>query len=168
MDWLKSVAPTIASLLGGPLAGLAVTALGSALNLPDATQKSLTDMLTAGQMTGEQIAALKQAELALQEKMKELDIQLDAIDAGDRASARQMQIANKSYVVPLLATLVTVGFFGILIGMMTSVFTVKDNQELLLLMGSLATSWGMVMNFFFGSSASSRTKDETISALSRS
>ena len=33
MNWLMQIAPTIASALGGPLAGLAVTVLSKALNV---------------------------------------------------------------------------------------------------------------------------------------
>ena len=33
MDWLRSIAPTIASALGGPLAGLAVDAVSKAIGI---------------------------------------------------------------------------------------------------------------------------------------
>ena len=33
MNWLEQIAPTIASCLGGPLAGLAVTAISKALGV---------------------------------------------------------------------------------------------------------------------------------------
>jgi membrane protein DedA with SNARE-associated domain len=63
--------------------------------------------------------------------------------------------------------LVTTGFFGILIGMMTGQFVTKDSPELLLLVGSLATAWGMVISFYFGSSAGSQAKDSTIRAMQK-
>lgn len=55
MDWLTKLAPVAASLLGGPLAGLAVDAIGSALGLKDATKEKITEVLQSGTMTAKQI-----------------------------------------------------------------------------------------------------------------
>ena len=40
-DALKAIAPTIATALGGPLAGLAVDALGAAFGWTDATKEKV-------------------------------------------------------------------------------------------------------------------------------
>ena len=58
MNWLQQIAPTIATALGGPLAGMAVEAIGNALGMSDATKESITDVLKSGTMTAEQTAAL--------------------------------------------------------------------------------------------------------------
>ena len=42
MEWLKQIAPTIATCLGGPLAGLAVSAVSKALGI-DESQVQDTD-----------------------------------------------------------------------------------------------------------------------------
>jgi hypothetical protein len=36
MDWLKQIAPTIATALGGPLAGMAVSAISKAIGVDEA------------------------------------------------------------------------------------------------------------------------------------
>ena len=41
MDWLAQIAPGIATALGGPLAGLAVTAISKALGVDEKTYKLL-------------------------------------------------------------------------------------------------------------------------------
>ena len=41
MEWLKAIAPTAATLLGGPLAGMAVEAIGNALGVSDATKEKI-------------------------------------------------------------------------------------------------------------------------------
>jgi len=62
MDWLKSIAPTIATALGGPLAGLAINAVSSALGIdPDKVQETIA----SGKLTADQVASIQQAELAL-------------------------------------------------------------------------------------------------------
>lgn len=159
LSWLKVVAPTIATFLGGPLSGLAIEAIGSAFGWEQSTKEKVEETLKAGSMTGDQIAALKIAEVNLVAKLKELDIDLEKIHANDRASARQMQQVTRSLVPGFLAFLVTVGFFGILIGMMYGELKVADNQALLILLGALATSWGAIVQFYFGSSKGSEDKN---------
>jgi hypothetical protein len=165
LDFLAKVAPTVASLFGGPLAGVAVEAVGSALGMPDATKEKITKLIEGGQMTGEQLAALKTAEVALQQRLAELAIDAEKIASDDRANARTMQTAVRSWIPGGLAMLTTAGFFGILIGLMTGDLQVKDNQPLLLMLGALGTSWGMIVSFYFGSSAGSQAKDAVIAGL---
>ena len=90
MEWLTKIAPTAATLLGGPLAGMAVDAIGSALGMKDATKDQIKEALSSGNINADQMAALKQVEADLKIKMKELDIKLEEIHTGDRNSAREM------------------------------------------------------------------------------
>lgn len=159
LSWLKVVAPTIATFLGGPLSGLAIEAIGSAFGWEESTKEKVEETLKAGSMSGDQIAALKIAEVNLVARLKELDIDIEKIHAGDRNSARQMQQVTRSLVPGFLAFLVTIGFFGILIGMMYDGLKVTDNQALLILLGALATSWGAIVQFYFGSSKGSEDKN---------
>jgi xanthosine utilization system XapX-like protein len=71
-----------------------------------------------------------------------------------------MQATTRSALPPLLAILVTLGFFGILVGMMTEKFATSD--ALLLMLGSLGTAWTGIIAFYFGSSAGSRSKDDLL------
>jgi hypothetical protein len=90
LDILSKLAPTAATLLTGPLGGMAVDALGKALGLEGATQDKIKEVMSSGNMTPEQVAAIKKAEADLQLKLKELDIKLEEVQAADRNSARQM------------------------------------------------------------------------------
>ena len=163
MDWLKQIAPVAATLLGGPLAGLAVEAIGSALGWEEKTKEKVDNLLKSGQLSGPELAAIKQAELALQAKLKELDIKLEDIHAGDRRSARDMQAQVKSRIPGALAILITVGFFGILIGMMTGQLKTSGNSDALLIMlGALGAAWGAVVNFYYGSSKGSEEKTQAM------
>lgn len=160
MDWLKTLAPTIATVLGGPLAGMAVQAIGSAMGMSDATGERINEVLTSGNMTGEQVAAIKKAELELKAKLAELQIKPEEIAAADRASARSMQATVRSKIPGALAIMITLGFFGILIGMMTGDLKSTGNTDALLIMlGALGAAWGAVVNFYYGSSAGSEAKN---------
>jgi len=154
MSWIESIAPTIASCLGGPLAGLAVEAVSKAIGVdPNQVQ----DTINSGKLTADQIAQIQAAEISLKEKAQEMGLNFEELAVQDRKSARDMQTTTKSFIPPLLALIITVGFFGILVGMMTGKVTSSD--ALMLLLGSLGTAWTGVISFYFGSSASSQNKD---------
>jgi hypothetical protein len=158
-ELLAKVAPTLATALLGPVGGLAVEALGQAFGIEQPTVDKLEEAVKSGSLTGEQIVAAKAAEQAFIVRCKELDIDLEKIHAGDRASARDMQKSTGSKVPATLALIVVVGFFGLLGGMMSGYLKPQNNEALLLLLGSLAAAFGAVMQFYFGSSASSQSKD---------
>jgi hypothetical protein len=157
MEWLKTIAPTIATALGGPLAGMAVSAVAKAIGVsPDEVQ----DVISSGKLTAEQVASIQLAELELKKQAQSMNLDFAKLIAEDKKSARDMQIATKSWIPALLAVFVTLGFFGILLGLMTEHF--KTSDALMLMLGSLATAWTGVMAFYFGSSASSQAKTELL------
>ena len=157
MEWLNQIAPGIATALGGPLAGLAVTAISKALGIDE---KDVQKTIVTGKLSADQLASLKQAEMDLQAKAQELGLDFEKLATDDRKSARDMQINTKSIVPAILAIGVTVGFFAILIGLMTDNVTKSD--ALLLMLGSLGTAWTAIVSFYFGSSASSQNKDDLL------
>lgn len=162
---LKTVAPWIGTALGGPLGGLAVEAATKALGGSEKTAEGLKAALAGA--SPEDMLNLKKADQEFALQMQALGFKnqsdLEAIAAGDRASARDMQKAVRSWVPAALAVLVTSGFVGILTGSMTGVLKVGDSQAMLLLLGSLTTGWGTVMAYYFGSTSGSALKTEIIS-----
>lgn len=159
MNWtdaLKKLAPTAAALLAGPFAGMAVQALGEALGIGEPTQEKITQAFKNGQLSGDQLVAVKLAEQNLALKLEELGVRREEIDATDRASARQMQIATGSWVPGVLAIAVTVGFFSILSWMLSA--DIKPSEPLLVMLGSLGTAWGSIVAYYFGSSHGSLQK----------
>ena len=157
MDWLKQIAPTIATALGGPLAGLAVDAVSKAIGVDP---KDVTKTISEGKLTADQIAQIKTAELAMAARAQEMGLDFEKIAVDDRKSARQMQSTTQSWIPGLMAISVTIGFFGILVGLMTEHF--KTNDALMLMLGSLGTAWTGIIAFYFGSSAGSQRKDDLL------
>jgi len=158
MDWLKQVAPTIATALGGPLAGLAVSAVSKAMGINEA---DVNETIKTGKLTAEQIACIKQAEIELQKSAQELGLNFEQLAVEDRKSAREMQVQTKSYIPATLAVVVTLGFFGILYMLMAGKIT-PGSEALMIMLGSLGTAWTGIIAFYFGSSAGSQAKDEMI------
>jgi len=158
MDWLKQVAPTIATALGGPLAGLAVSAVSKAMGIDEA---DVNETIKTGKLTAEQIASIKQAEIELQKSAQELGLNFEQLAVEDRKSAREMQVQTKSYIPATLAVTVTLGFFGILYMLMAGKI-MPGSEALMIMLGSLGTAWTGIIAFYFGSSAGSQAKDEMI------
>ena len=154
MDWIKSILPTIGTLLGGPLGGVAVGAVGKALGMSDATSDKVQKMLSSGTLNADQMAALQSAELELKARMAELGIDAEKLAQADRESARSMQKTTGSWVPSALACVVTVGYFGILLGLMTGDLKLWDNSAMTLLLGALTSAWGSIVAFFYGASHS--------------
>ena len=114
---LGQVAPSLATALGGPLAGVAVKTLSSALfGHEDGTEEQISEAMASA--TPDQLAAIKKIDADFKVQMKSLDIDLERIAAGDRDSARQMQRETRDWLPKALAVFIVFGFFGILLWMM--------------------------------------------------
>jgi membrane-bound ClpP family serine protease len=158
---LGQLAPTIATALGGPLAGVAVKTLSNALfGHEDATEDQISDAMASA--TPDQLAAIKKIDADFKVQMKSLDIDLERISAGDRDSARQMQRETKDWVPKVLAIVITLGFFGILIWMLLKGMPQTGTEALLMMLGALGTAWTGVINFYYGSSAGSKAKTDAM------
>lgn len=164
MEWLKQIAPTIATALGGPLAGMAVSAISKAIGVDE---KDVGDLINNNKLTADQIAQVKLAEIELQKQANELGLNFEALAVDDRKSAREMQATTRSIVPPLLAASVTLGFFSILGGMMFGKMSVADNTALTMMLGSLGTAWTGIIAYYFGSSAGSQAKTEMLGKPSK-
>ena len=160
---LGQVAPTIATALGGPLAGVAIKTLSNALfGHEDGTEQQVSEAMATA--TPDQLAAIKKIDADFKVQMKSLDIDLERIAAGDRDSARQMQRDTKDWVPKVLAIVITLGFFGILIWMLLNGMPKTGTEALLMMLGALGTAWTGVVNFYYGSSAGSKAKNDMLSA----
>jgi hypothetical protein len=160
---LGQLAPSIATALGGPLAGVAVKTLSSALfGNEDGTEEQISAAMAVA--TPDQLAAIKKIDADFKVQMKSLDIDLERIAAGDRDSARQMQRETKDWVPKVLAIVITLGFFGILIWMLLKGMPQTGTEALLMMLGALGTAWTGVVNFYYGSSAGSKAKNDLLAS----
>ena len=159
MDWLKQIAPTIATALGGPLAGMAVSAISKAIGVDE---EKVGDLISSNKLTADQIAQVKLAEIELQKQAQELGLNFEKLEVEDRKSARDMQSATRSMMPPLLAGAVTVGFFSIMVMMFFNKID-ANNPAILMMLGSLGTAWTGIIAYYFGSSAGSQAKTDLLS-----
>lgn len=154
---LRQVAPTIATALGGPVAGMAVRALSiGLLGRDDATASDLAEVLAAA--TPDQVTEIKRIDAEFQVKMKQLDIDLEALVVADRKSAREMQMALKTNLVPSMAVFILCSFVAVTVATLLG-YTKVDSVLAGTLIGYLSAKAEQVISFYFGSSNSSQNKD---------
>jgi len=166
LNLVRTVAPSIATAVGGPLAGMATRAISEALlGKPDGTEDELID--AAAKASPDQLLALKKAEQDFAVRMRELEIDLQRIDAADRSSAREREVKTGDWTPRALAGAVTLGFFGVLGYMIAYGLPAQGGEALLVMLGTLGTAWGAIVSYYFGSSAGSKEKSEAMSRMVR-
>lgn len=160
---IKTVAPMIGVAIGGPIGGAATKILGDLLlddvdATPDQIDKAIKNA------SPETWAKVKEAEIQFELKMRELDISEFELEQMDKNSARSREIemaksGNRDYTIPILAIVITTGFFG----MLYAIFFLNINKDMAsiadVMLGSLGAAWVTIVSYFFGSSAGSRQKD---------
>lgn len=163
-DWkaaVEKIAPTLASMIGGPLAGTAVGVISQAvLGRPTASDTELSAALAGA--TPDQIIALKKADDDFKAQMAQVDLQFEQLSETDRANARAREIATKDVTPKILAYLV-VALFAVAMYLLARQEIPAANRDAMnQMIGVLYLAVGGVLNYYFGSSAGSRAKDTTI------
>lgn len=172
-DWkaiVRNTAPVLGAALGGPLAGAAIKVLGDQLlGNPDATEGDVAAAVVAG-LSGEQIAAMKKAELDFQLEMRRIDQETDAAILADTANARAQTVDLAKTESPLawgaaiISTLIIVGFFTAvyLLFVVDKGWDERTANLLNVLFGALTVSFTQVANYWLGSSAGSKRAGDSV------
>jgi len=143
---LKSFAPTLATVVAGPLGGAAVSAIANRLGVSDSVES------VAKAIAGDPAAA---------QKLAELELEYAKLDAGDRDSARKNEAAlatsentpllNKS-VTPILALVVVIAWGLIQYHLLTHVVPTEMREIIIRVLGTLDGALVMVLSYYFGAS----------------
>lgn len=150
-DKIKSLigglAPTLGQALGGPLGGAAAQVVAQALGCkpePKAIENAIA------QASPEQIAEIKKAELDFEVKMKELDVDVFALETADVQDARR---AFKQDWTARAIALTSLSLFGGYIFMVTIQPPDQNSDAVInLVLGYLGGIVSSVISFYFGSS----------------
>ena len=142
-----SLAPTLGAALGGPLGGQAGQILSGVLGVPN-NQKSIENAMQ--NLTADQMVALKKAEKDFEVQMKELEVDVFALETEDVQDAREK--FSSDWTPKFLGVLCLVGFFGY-IGLVT-LYPQPDASDdiVMLVIGSITGIATAVISFYFGSS----------------
>ena len=172
MDWkeigsvIGKAAPVLGSVLSGP-AGIIVSAAGALVSsklgcesTPEAVQKVLTTSPDA-------LIKIRQIEADERAKLLEYQSFQTQFDLENLKSARQREadIAKTapwiSWATTCISSVITLGFFSML-AIVLKVGSQEIGEAGVLLLGSLASAFGAVVQYYLGSSLGSAKKDQVM------
>lgn len=162
-NWKKlvaSVAPVLGSALGGPLGGVAATTIAKALGLNDSNEATLETTLQSA--TPDTLLKLKEADHTFKLDMQKLGVNLEQIAMEDRKSAREREVAVKDRFPAILATILIVGFLGILFYMLH--FPIPEGVRSVadIMVGAVGGLAASPVTYYFGSSYGSTMKNKWV------
>lgn len=162
-------APVLGGLLGGPVGasvgGLISTVLGTENN-PEAVLSEL-------KANAEAVLKLKQIEVDHKIKLEDLRLKEIGLILKDVENARTRQVQSekatgkKDWNLYLLAWTIVVGYFGLITVLIDGNVPEDKTGVVYMLFGTLATAFGGVIQYFFGSSAGSKQKADHIRDIAR-
>tara|TARA_R100000149_G_C5872301_1_gene136191 strand:+ start:865 stop:1341 length:477 start_codon:yes stop_codon:yes gene_type:complete len=146
---LGAVAPSIGTALGGPMGGIAGKILSETLGVPN-NQRSLEQALQNA--SPEQLAEIKKAELSFEAEMKKLDVDIFALEAQEKESARKY--FSKDWTARIIGIATIGGFLGYIF--LVTLQPPEQNSEALinLVLGYLGGLASAIISFYFGASQS--------------
>lgn len=165
---LLNIAPTIATAITGPVGGVvasgAVYALKKMFGLgddagPEAIQAAI------GAMTPDQYVALRQADNEFKQHLLDAGVDLERIDASDRASARSIYDSSKM-MTNILAGLIVAGWMALNYYIFSADTKLANMDLVLRTMGTIDMAVGGIIYFFFGSSRGSEKLKDIIANTS--
>jgi hypothetical protein len=144
---LGSLAPTLGAALGGPIGGQAGEILSKVLgvsNNPKSLEKAIQNM------TAEQMIELKKAEKDFEVQMKELEVDVFALEVQDKQDARGK--FSKDWTARIMGIATLGGFLGYIF--LVTLQPPEQNSEALinLVLGYLGGLASAVISFYFGAS----------------
>jgi len=162
MDWknvasmVSKAAPMLGTLVGGPVGGAAGTAvklIADALGVeetPDAIEAEI-------RANPDALLKLKEIEASSKVELERLFLEQEIARLADVSDARSRQI-ERDVNLYVLAWTVVAGFFGLMALLCFKAPPSGSNGVVFMLFGALATGFGQVLQYFFGSSKSSADK----------
>jgi hypothetical protein len=158
---IKTIAPTVAAALGGPLAGVAVSALGTILGIDEPTQDKIAGAIANAQMTPAQVAQIKALELQYQNEERERAFKYAELQFKDVDSARTREAQVQDRTNRNLAYTIVGAFIALVAATLMGVTRV-DSVLAGTLVGYLSAKCEQVLAYYFGSTRGSERKSELL------
>lgn len=157
LSFLKTALPALATALGGPLAGLAAGFVADKLGISDKSVENITNIISGA--PPEQLIKIKELDTEFKKFTLGLGIKELELENADRDSARRREMEVKDKMPAILATVLTIGFFGAVAYLLRFGFPEGNKDVIVYMLGSLNTAWLGAMAYYFSTSRSSKQKD---------
>lgn len=150
---VESAAPALATALGGPTAGMAVSLLA---HMFGADPKNPEDIYNKIQADPDSQLKLKQLEIDQSEISQKYNVAEVQAEENDVANARNEEVKldqiNKYHiwVLPFFGLLISIGFFTVVTFVFVTKMDESDHDVLYTMIGVLGATFSQVYQNFFG------------------
>jgi len=174
-ELVGAVAPIAGAALGGPAGGAIGSMIAGVLGVDDnadAVAKALKADPSLAVKVKELEVEAHRLELEAQDKIRQAELEEVRMQLADINGARSRQIEHEKVIgrsdinLYVLAWVVVVGFF-VLVGMTMFVQIQDSTGAVFMLFGTMATGFGMVLQYFFGSSKGSDDKTKHMVTMAK-
>lgn len=146
---IGDLAPTLGAALGGPVGGAAAGMLANVLGCEPTPQKIEKALQSA---TPEQLAEIKKAELDFEVRMKELEVDVFALETKDTQHARES--FREDWTARAIALISVMLFGGYILLVTIQPPDANDDGIVNLVLGYLGGVVSSIVSFYFGASKS--------------
>ena len=158
-DTLAAIAPTIATAMGGPLAGAATKFLANKLIGDENASIESIEAAVVG-ASPEMLINLKQMDAEFKLNMKKLDVDIFEIEAKDKSSARENH--SHSNMPAILSVSLTTFIVGIVCALFYTEPPQGAREVLFMLLGVVIKEWSNSMHYWYGTTRSSSEKTKLL------
>jgi hypothetical protein len=146
LSLLRGVAPTLATIVAGPLGGAAVAAIAGKFGVADSVEA------VAKAIAGDPQAA---------QKLAEMELEYAKLDAADRESARKRELeiatsASAPWYSKMVTPVLAVGMFALWasvnILLLSSSIPDAMREIVIRMLGSLDAATMLILSYYFGNS----------------
>lgn len=160
MDWksiIGTVAPTIATALGGPMAGAAVKFLGSQfLGDENASEQQVSEFVQNA--NPDTLLKIKQADQEFKVQMAKIGVDVFKIEADEKKDAR------KAFAQSQMPAILSIGLTFIIGLLLYALFYIEPpegaREPLLIVLGMVVKEWSNSMHYWFGTTRGSAEKNQ--------
>ncbi len=150
MQVVKKSAPLLASVIGSPVAGVALSLIGNAFGVDGKDQQAIADAINKDPESAIKLRTLEYENAQMLAKIASTDYYTEV---SDRVDARKYSSEYKDFLRHM-AYVITLGFFAALALMFLPIVVDNSEKELLsMLIGMLVSKWQTIIDFFYGSSS---------------
>jgi len=162
MSWketLGAIAPTLATALGGPMAGAATKFIADKLLGNESAEQADIEQAILN-ASPEDLTRLKELDNEFKLGMKKLDVDIFALEVSSSDSAREN---HKDSLTPAILVYLLTGLIAVVVYMLFSAVVPESNENTLyMLLGSLTTAWLQSVSYWTGTTRSSSQKSNLL------
>lgn len=160
MNWksiIGTVAPTIATALGGPMAGAAVKFLGSQfLGDENASEEKVADFVR--QANPETLMQIKQADQEFAIQMERLGVDVFKLEVEDKKDARLQH--KDSHMPSAMTVMLTIMMSSIIAALFLVPVQEGAKEVLFMLLGIAVKEWANSLHYWYGTTRGSSDKNK--------